>query len=223
MTTRRRNTRSSSFLLLARAAAATKRCSSSSATMRRSSSVLLLALLLPPPRATAALAGAEFFPFIRLRRPRSSPFAAPAGSEVIPFAAPAAAGAEVFPIRRRRRTPHQYECTGRSGGVVLAFHITNIVCENTLDARLEVVFRKKLPEASFLDPERILRMYCTFSSACIDTMQVPIQLKLTFWTLDHLTSRCDITTVIATYKPLHSPFYWIGAGGGTLICSLEIQ
>uniref|UniRef100_A0A0E0AJ71 Uncharacterized protein n=1 Tax=Oryza glumipatula TaxID=40148 RepID=A0A0E0AJ71_9ORYZ len=166
MTTRRRNTRSSSFLLLARAAAATKRCSSSSATMRRSSSVLLLALLLPPPRATAALAGAEFFPFIRLRRPRSSPFAAPAGSEVIPFAAPAAAGAEVFPIRRRRRTPHQYECTG----VVLAFHITNIVCENTLDARLEVVFRKKLPE-------------------------VPIQLKLTFWTLDHLTSRCDITTI----------------------------
>ncbi|PKU86682.1 V-type proton ATPase subunit E [Dendrobium catenatum] len=33
-----------------------------------------------------------------------------------------------------------------SGGVVLASRDGKIVCENTLDARLEVVFRKKLPE-----------------------------------------------------------------------------
>ncbi|EEE54136.1 hypothetical protein OsJ_00923 [Oryza sativa Japonica Group] len=35
---------------------------------------------------------------------------------------------------------------GSSGGVVLASRDGKIVCENTLDARLEVVFRKKLPE-----------------------------------------------------------------------------
>lgn len=33
-----------------------------------------------------------------------------------------------------------------SGGVVLASLDGKIVCENTLDARLDVVFRKKLPE-----------------------------------------------------------------------------
>ncbi|KAK4747901.1 hypothetical protein SAY87_014487 [Trapa incisa] len=33
-----------------------------------------------------------------------------------------------------------------SGGVVLASQDGKIVCENTLDARLDVVFRKKLPE-----------------------------------------------------------------------------
>ncbi|CAN4077400.1 unnamed protein product [Withania somnifera] len=33
-----------------------------------------------------------------------------------------------------------------SGGVVLASRDGKIVCENTLDSRLEVVFRKKLPE-----------------------------------------------------------------------------
>ncbi|XP_038877402.1 V-type proton ATPase subunit E-like [Benincasa hispida] len=33
-----------------------------------------------------------------------------------------------------------------SGGVVLASRDGKIVCENTLDARLDVVFRKKLPE-----------------------------------------------------------------------------
>ncbi|KAK6773307.1 hypothetical protein RDI58_028545 [Solanum bulbocastanum] len=33
-----------------------------------------------------------------------------------------------------------------SGGVVLASRDGKIVCENTLDARLEVVFRKKQPE-----------------------------------------------------------------------------
>ncbi|KAK1312636.1 V-type proton ATPase subunit E1 [Acorus calamus] len=33
-----------------------------------------------------------------------------------------------------------------SGGVVLASQDGKIVCENTLDARLEVVFRQKLPE-----------------------------------------------------------------------------
>lgn len=35
-----------------------------------------------------------------------------------------------------------------SGGVVLASRDGKIVCENTLDARLQVVFRKKLPEVS---------------------------------------------------------------------------
>lgn len=33
-----------------------------------------------------------------------------------------------------------------SGGVVLASQDGKIVCENTLDARLDVVFRQKLPE-----------------------------------------------------------------------------
>lgn len=33
-----------------------------------------------------------------------------------------------------------------SGGVVLASRDGKIVCENTLDARLDVAFRKKLPE-----------------------------------------------------------------------------
>ncbi|CAJ1937331.1 unnamed protein product [Sphenostylis stenocarpa] len=39
--------------------------------------------------------------------------------------------------------PHDIYC---SGGVVLASRDGKIVCENTLDARLDVVFRKKLPE-----------------------------------------------------------------------------
>ncbi|XP_050376877.1 V-type proton ATPase subunit E-like [Argentina anserina] len=39
--------------------------------------------------------------------------------------------------------PHVNSC---SGGVVLASRDGKIVCENTLDARLDVVFRKKLPE-----------------------------------------------------------------------------
>ncbi|KAJ4953942.1 hypothetical protein NE237_030774 [Protea cynaroides] len=38
---------------------------------------------------------------------------------------------------------HELFC---SGGVVLASRDGKIVCENTLDARLDVVFRKKLPE-----------------------------------------------------------------------------
>lgn len=38
---------------------------------------------------------------------------------------------------------HEHYC---SGGVVLASRDGKIVCENTLDARLDVVFRKKLPE-----------------------------------------------------------------------------
>lgn len=44
--------------------------------------------------------------------------------------------------------PSHYEAHGLScsGGVVLASRDGKIVCENTLDARLEVVFRKKLPE-----------------------------------------------------------------------------
>jgi V-type H+-transporting ATPase subunit E len=39
--------------------------------------------------------------------------------------------------------PHAFFC---SGGVVLASRDGKIVCENTLDARLNVLFRKKLPE-----------------------------------------------------------------------------
>ncbi|KQK03349.1 V-type proton ATPase subunit E [Brachypodium distachyon] len=44
--------------------------------------------------------------------------------------------------------PSHYEAHGQScsGGVVLASQDGKIVFENTLDARLEVVFRKKLPE-----------------------------------------------------------------------------
>ncbi|XP_078437124.1 V-type proton ATPase subunit E1-like [Wolffia australiana] len=44
--------------------------------------------------------------------------------------------------------PSQYQSSGLfcSGGVVLASQDGKIVCENTLDARLEVVFRQKLPE-----------------------------------------------------------------------------
>lgn len=36
-----------------------------------------------------------------------------------------------------------------AGGVVMASQDGKIVCENTLDARLDVVFRKKLPEVCF--------------------------------------------------------------------------
>lgn len=36
-----------------------------------------------------------------------------------------------------------------SGGVVLASDDGKIVCENTLDARLDVVFRQKLPEVIY--------------------------------------------------------------------------
>ncbi|CAO2209409.1 unnamed protein product [Urochloa humidicola] len=44
--------------------------------------------------------------------------------------------------------PSHYQAPGPScsGGVVLASRDGKIVCENTLDARLQVVFRKKLPE-----------------------------------------------------------------------------
>ncbi|KAF8733532.1 hypothetical protein HU200_014833 [Digitaria exilis] len=43
--------------------------------------------------------------------------------------------------------PSHYQAPGPScsGGVVLASRDGKIVCENTLDARLQVVFRKKLP------------------------------------------------------------------------------
>ncbi|MFX6533061.1 V-type ATP synthase subunit E family protein [Acinetobacter baumannii] len=44
--------------------------------------------------------------------------------------------------------PSHHDAHGRfcSGGVVLASRDGKIVFENTLDARLDVVFRKKLPE-----------------------------------------------------------------------------
>ncbi|OMO58610.1 ATPase, V1/A1 complex, subunit E [Corchorus olitorius] len=44
--------------------------------------------------------------------------------------------------------PHHHNAHGPfcSGGVVLASRDGKIVCENTLDARLDVAFRKKLPE-----------------------------------------------------------------------------
>nr|CAB3475719.1 unnamed protein product [Digitaria exilis] len=46
-----------------------------------------------------------------------------------------------------------------SGGVVLASRDGKIVCENTLDARLQVVFRKKLPVVSntFFHPPKPFR------------------------------------------------------------------
>uniref|UniRef100_A0A0E0JLY7 V-type proton ATPase subunit E n=1 Tax=Oryza punctata TaxID=4537 RepID=A0A0E0JLY7_ORYPU len=43
-------------------------------------------------------------------------------------------------------SPSSHDSHEISGGVVLASRDGKIVCENTLDARLEVVFRKKLPE-----------------------------------------------------------------------------
>lgn len=43
-------------------------------------------------------------------------------------------------------TNHEVHGPLCSGGVVLASQDGKIVCENTLDARLEVVFRQKLPE-----------------------------------------------------------------------------
>lgn len=48
-----------------------------------------------------------------------------------------------LPSARGHHDEHGQFC---SGGVVLASRDGKIVCENTLDARLEVVFRKKLPE-----------------------------------------------------------------------------
>nr|AML60994.1 V-ATPase E subunit [Phalaenopsis hybrid cultivar] len=48
-----------------------------------------------------------------------------------------------LPSSRTHHDTHGQFC---SGGVVLASRDGKIVCENTLDARLEVVFRKKLPE-----------------------------------------------------------------------------
>ncbi|WMV57339.1 hypothetical protein MTR67_050724 [Solanum verrucosum] len=47
-----------------------------------------------------------------------------------------------------------------SGGVVLASRDGKIVCENTLDARLEVVFRKKLPEVLTFVLTSILLTIC---------------------------------------------------------------
>ena len=48
-----------------------------------------------------------------------------------------------LPPAPTHHNPHVNSC---SGGVVLASRDGKIVCENTLDARLDVVFRKKLPE-----------------------------------------------------------------------------
>jgi V-type H+-transporting ATPase subunit E len=51
---------------------------------------------------------------------------------------------DVFlPPAPSHHNPHDLHC---SGGVVLASHDGKIVFENTLDARLDVVFRNKLPE-----------------------------------------------------------------------------
>ncbi|KAJ3695184.1 hypothetical protein LUZ60_000561 [Juncus effusus] len=47
------------------------------------------------------------------------------------------------PPEHHHKDHHTLFC---SGGVVLASKDGKIVCENTLDARLEVIFRKKLPE-----------------------------------------------------------------------------
>ncbi|KAJ8636209.1 hypothetical protein MRB53_010476 [Persea americana] len=48
-----------------------------------------------------------------------------------------------LPPAPSRNDAHGLHC---SGGVVLASQDGKIVCENTLDARLDVVFRQKLPE-----------------------------------------------------------------------------
>lgn len=48
-----------------------------------------------------------------------------------------------LPPPPRRLDSHETFC---AGGVVLASQDGKIVCENTLDARLDVVFRRKLPE-----------------------------------------------------------------------------
>ncbi|TQE08453.1 hypothetical protein C1H46_005928 [Malus baccata] len=48
-----------------------------------------------------------------------------------------------LPPAPTHHNPHVSSC---SGGMVLASRDGKIVCENTLDARLDVVFRKKLPE-----------------------------------------------------------------------------
>ncbi|KAL5805462.1 hypothetical protein ACOSQ3_028361 [Xanthoceras sorbifolium] len=48
-----------------------------------------------------------------------------------------------LPPPRTKPDSHEPYC---SGGVVLASQDGKIVCENTLDARLDVVFRQKLPE-----------------------------------------------------------------------------
>ncbi|KAL5539370.1 hypothetical protein UlMin_002085 [Ulmus minor] len=48
-----------------------------------------------------------------------------------------------LPPAPSHHNPHALSCYG---GVVLASRDGKIVCENTLDARLDVVFRKKLPE-----------------------------------------------------------------------------
>ncbi|KEH21179.1 V-type proton ATPase subunit E isoform X2 [Medicago truncatula] len=48
-----------------------------------------------------------------------------------------------LPPAPKHHNTHEPYC---SGGVVLASRDGKIVCENTLDARLDVVFRKKLPE-----------------------------------------------------------------------------
>lgn len=44
-----------------------------------------------------------------------------------------------------------------SGGIVLASHDGKIVCDNTLDARLNVSFRQKLPEVA-LFPHHFFRV-----------------------------------------------------------------
>lgn len=53
-----------------------------------------------------------------------------------------------------------------SGGVVLASRDGKIVCENTIDARLDVVFRKKLPQVykTLLFCCLVLDTHSTFST-----------------------------------------------------------
>ncbi|KAH0646872.1 hypothetical protein KY284_034756 [Solanum tuberosum] len=54
-----------------------------------------------------------------------------------------------------------------SGGVVLASRDGKIVCENTLDARLEVVFRKKLPEGTFTSLTKALAVRSRYTAASV--------------------------------------------------------
>lgn len=66
---------------------------------------------------------------------------------------------------------------GSSGGVVLASQDGKIVCENTLDARLEVVYRQKLPEVCTLVPVYIISVTGDIPSFSYSSCLLALQLK----------------------------------------------
>ncbi|CAJ1937329.1 unnamed protein product [Sphenostylis stenocarpa] len=65
-----------------------------------------------------------------------------------------------------RPSHHNYHDIYCSGGVVLASHDEKIVCDNALDARLDVVFRKKLPEILM----KFLVCRCRSESSSLDKL-----------------------------------------------------